>query len=114
MSCIFCKIIRHEAPAKIFYEDDDIIVFADINPRAKLHLLITPKLHCARIMDLPDNVTLKIFETVRIITKKLNLQDNFKLVLHNGALAGQIVEHLHFHYLSNQSAVDINYQDVVT
>ena len=114
MSCIFCKIIKHESPAKIFFEDSDIIVFADIYPRAKIHLLITPKYHCARIMDLPDNLILKIFETVRKITKDLKLQDNFKLVLHNGTLAGQIVEHLHFHYLSNQPNVDVKYITVIT
>lgn len=113
MSCIFCKIIEHNAPAKIYFEDSDIIVFEDIYPRANIHLLITPKQHCTRIMDLPDNLTLKIFETVRIITKILNLQDNFKLVLHNGAQAGQIVEHLHFHYLSNENNVDIKYKKVI-
>ncbi len=114
MSCIFCKIIEHKAPAKIFYEDANIIVFADIYPRAKIHLLVTPKFHCSRIMDLPDNLTLKVFETVRKITKELKLHDNFKLVLHNGALAGQIVEHLHFHYLSNQPNVNVKYKTVIT
>ena len=112
MACIFCKIIKHKAPSKIFFEDDNIIVFADFNPRAKLHLLVTPKIHCSRIMDLPDNITLKIFETVRKITNELNLHDNFKLVLHNGAAAGQIVEHLHFHYLSNENNIDIHYKEV--
>ncbi len=114
MSCIFCKIAEHKAPAKIIFEDSDIIVFADFNPRAIVHLLVTPKFHCSRIMDLPDNLTLKIFETVRMITKELKLQDNFKLVLHNGALAGQIVEHLHFHYLSNQPNVDVKFKTVIT
>jgi len=114
MACIFCKIIAHESPAKIFFEDDDIIVFADIYPRAKIHLLVTPKYHCSRIMDLPDKYTLKIFETIRKITNELKLQDNFKLVLHNGAKAGQIVEHLHFHYLSNERSTNINYKEVIT
>jgi len=114
MSCIFCKIIEHKLPAKIYFEDDYIIVFADIYPRAKIHLLVTPKIHCSRIMDLPDNLTLNIFETVRMITKDLKLQDNFKLILHNGASAGQIVEHLHFHYLSNQPNVDVKYKSVIT
>lgn len=114
MACIFCKIVEHKAPARIFFEDSDIIVFADIYPRANVHLLVTPKPHYARIMDLPDNLTLKIFETVRTITNQLQLNDNFKLVLHNGARAGQIVEHLHFHYLSNQRNVDVKYKTVIT
>lgn len=113
MACIFCNIAGHKAPAKIFFEGSDIIVFADIYPKASLHLLVVPKFHCSRIMDLPDNLTLKIFETVRTITKQLGLQDNFKLVLHNGAMAGQIVEHLHFHYLSNEGNVDIKYKKVI-
>ncbi len=114
MSCIFCKIIEHKAPAKIFYEDSDIIVFEDIYPRDSIHLLIVPKPHYSRIMELPDNLTLKIFETVREITKELGLENNFKLLLRNGAQAGQIVEHLHFHYLSNQRNVDVNYKTVIT
>jgi diadenosine tetraphosphate (Ap4A) HIT family hydrolase len=65
-------------------------------------------------MDLPDKYTLKAFETVRKITYELGLHDNFKLVLHNGALAGQIIEHLHFHYLSNQSNIEVTYKTIIT
>ncbi|RKX23434.1 MAG: histidine triad nucleotide-binding protein [Candidatus Zixiibacteriota bacterium] len=114
MTCIFCKIVEHKSPARIFFEDSDIIVFADIHPRADVHLLVTPKAHYARIIDLPDNLTLKIFDTVRTITRELDLYDNFRLVLHNGALAGQIIEHLHFHYLSNQRNADVKYKTVIT
>ena len=114
MACIFCKIIEHKSPSRIYYEDDDIIVFDDIYPRAKIHFLLTPKFHCSRIIDLPEKYLLKIFETVNKITEELGLYDNFKLVLHNGAQAGQIIEHLHFHYLSNERNVDVKYKEMVT
>jgi histidine triad (HIT) family protein len=114
MTCIFCQIAAHAKSSKIFYEDSDIIVFADIFPKAYVHLLISPKAHYTRIMDLPDDLTLKIFETVRKITKELGLENNFQLVLHNGAKAGQIVEHLHFHYMSNEHNVAVKYGTVIS
>ncbi len=113
MACVFCQIAAHDKSSKIYHEDTDIIVFADIFPKAYVHLLISPKAHYTRIMDLPDSLTLKIFETVRKITKELHLEDNFQLVLHNGARAGQIVEHLHFHYLSNEHGVEVKYKMIV-
>ena len=50
--CLFCKIVRHEIPAKILYEDDRLLAFEDINPQAPLHALIIPKIHVATLNDL--------------------------------------------------------------
>lgn len=110
MGCPFCQIIEREKPAKVFLEDDRIIVFADILPRAKVHLLICPKKHMTSFMELPDELLLKLMETARIVARQLSIEDNFKLVLHNGAQAGQIVEHLHFHLLSNAADVELIYK----
>ena len=109
MSCIFCRIIEKKSPSKIFYEDESIIVFADIIPRAKTHLLIVPKEHYERLIELPSDLIVKSMETAKIIATKLKIEDNFRLVLNNGALAGQIVDHLHFHFMSNAAGVEIEY-----
>jgi histidine triad (HIT) family protein len=111
MNCQFCQIIEGKKPARIFYEDEYSIVFADILPRAAIHLLICPKAHYERLAELPMELIEKLFESTKIVAAKLNLEDNFRLVLNNGAQAGQIIDHIHFHFMSNQKGVEIRYKD---
>ncbi|UCD95648.1 MAG: HIT domain-containing protein [Candidatus Zixiibacteriota bacterium] len=107
MSCIFCQIADGKKPAKVFFEDAQIIVFADILPRAPVHLLVCPKKHYASLLDLPEELLLKLHETIRKIATELSIKDNFRLIVNNGAAAGQIVEHLHFHFISNARGVKL-------
>lgn len=103
MNCVFCDIIRKEAPADIFYEDDEVIVFHDRSPRSPTHLLICPKKHFSDLLDAPPGIMPKLFETIKLIAKKLGTGDEgFRLVVNNGANAGQIVFHLHFHFMTNR------------
>jgi len=109
MTCIFCEIARGEKPAKIFYKDDATIVFADINPKAPIHLLVCPREHHERIYKLPADLVLRLTKTIGIIAEKLQLEDNFRLQLNNGARAGQIIDHLHFHFISRGSDEHLEY-----
>jgi histidine triad (HIT) family protein len=103
MGCVFCDIIGHKAPANIFYEDDDVIVFHDHYPRAPTHLLICPKKHYTDLLDAPPEIMPRMFETVKLLARKLGIGDEgFRLIVNNGANAGQIVFHLHFHFLTNR------------
>ena len=111
MSCAFCDIIKHKKPARIFFEDDRVIVFADIYPRAEIHLLVCPKNHYSTILDMPDDQVLLLIETSRYIARELGIEDNFRLILNNGAKAGQIIEHLHFHFLSNERGVKAEFKN---
>jgi histidine triad (HIT) family protein len=113
MKCAFCDIIRGERPARIFYEDEATIAFADINPKAPVHLLICPKEHHERIYKLPDELVLRLTKTIGIIAEKLKLEDNFRLQLNNGAGAGQIIDHLHFHFISHGSDKYLRYRTEV-
>lgn len=110
MSCVFCQIAAGEKPARVFHEDDEIIVFADILPRAAIHLLICPRAHYTTLLELPDDLSIKLLETARQISRELSIEDNFRLILNNGAKAGQIIEHLHFHFLSNSQSAKIVYK----
>jgi histidine triad (HIT) family protein len=103
MGCIFCEIARGNKPARVYFEDSDLIVFADILPKASFHLLICPREHYRTLLDTPDAMLLKIFDRIRHISKELRIEDNFRLLLNNGAQSAQIVEHLHFHFMSNSS-----------
>jgi histidine triad (HIT) family protein len=107
VSCIFCQIAEGKKPARVFFEDDQVIVFADILPRAPVHLLVCPKKHYANLLDVPDEILLRLHETVKKIASDLSIRDNFRLIVNNGAAAGQIIEHLHFHFISNAPGVEL-------
>jgi histidine triad (HIT) family protein len=101
MSCIFCQIVNGEKPARIYFEDADIIVFADIIPRAPIHLLFCPKAHHPMLQDIPEKLLSQLIERIKFTAKELGIENNYRLILNNGPLSGQIVGHLHFHFLSN-------------
>jgi histidine triad (HIT) family protein len=106
MDCIFCKIIEKTAPADIIYEDDDTIVFKDIHPSAPVHLLICPKTHYDKLVDTPPEVMPKLFETVTKVAKMLEVdQSGFRAIINNGRGGGQIIFHLHIHFLAGRKLV---------
>ncbi len=100
--CIFCKIVAKEIPSKLEYEDDLCIAFHDINPRARVHLLVIPKKHISTLKDmqnLDEPAFGRMMMTARDLAKKFNLED-YKLMMSVGKNAGQEVFHVHLHLLS--------------
>lgn len=100
--CIFCRIIRGEAPASVVHEDDDVIAFMDIRPVNPGHTLVVPKRHYAYIWELPDAEVGKLFVTARRIAaaaKEALGADGVRIVQLNGRSAGQEVMHLHVHVI---------------
>lgn len=110
MSCVFCYIVEGKSPAKIYFEDKEIIVFADIMPRAPVHLLVCPKTHYANLLDIPADLLGRLFDRIKIIAQELKLEDNFRVILNNGAKSGQIVGHLHFHFMSSASNIQLSFK----
>lgn len=103
--CIFCKIIDKEMPAEIVYEDDKIIAFNDVNPKAKTHILIVPKKHIDTIKTLDENeadeiLIGKMILIARDIAREKKLE-GYKLLFNVGPSAGQMVFHIHLHMMSN-------------
>lgn len=99
-NCIFCKIVKKEAPAKIEFENDSLVVFQNINPLAPVHVLIVPKKHIARLSKISkEDTTLmgEILLTAKEIADKLKISEAFRVSVANGKNAGQSVFHLHFH-----------------
>ena len=109
MNCIFCQIIKCQKPARVYFEDDEIIVLADIFPKAAIHLLVCPKEHFADLQDIPDELLLKLIIRIRRMAAELGIEDNYRLLLNNGPMSGQIVPHIHFHFLSNEARVKVKY-----
>ncbi len=104
MDCLFCKIAAGEIPSNKVYEDDKVLAFYDIEPKAPVHVLIIPKVHLAGVRDMTaDNsaAVAHIFATIPQIAEKLGVSD-YRIVTNNGADAGQTVQHLHFHLLAGR------------
>ena len=102
---LFEKIINKEIPADILYEDDLSIVIKDINPQAPTHLLIIPKKVIPKLSDAIEEDKQLLGHLMLVAGKmaeKLGLDDTFRLVVNNGAKAGQSVFHLHLHLLSGR------------
>ena len=106
MDCVFCKIVNKEIPAKVIYEDEEVLAFYDINPQAPIHLLMVPKKHIASIMEI-DEDNAKILKRIAKVAQELARQNNidkkgFRLVVNTGEEGGQTVNHLHFHLLGGR------------
>jgi diadenosine tetraphosphate (Ap4A) HIT family hydrolase len=105
MDCIFCKIIAGEIPATKLYEDDDMIIINDIDPKAKNHFLCIPKSHFKLLKDMTENQAQQVKKCLKKIPeleKELGLVNGYRLVINQGDDAGQTVFHLHIHILSGQ------------
>ena len=103
--CLFCKIIAGEIPATKMYEDQNMIIIKDIDPKAKNHFLCIPKRHFKLLadMNLEDSEMLKkCFEKIPTLEKELGLENGYRLIINQGDDAGQTVFHLHIHILSGQ------------
>tara|TARA_B100000780_G_scaffold275672_1_gene242750 strand:+ start:224 stop:559 length:336 start_codon:yes stop_codon:yes gene_type:complete len=102
---LFQKIIDKEIPAKIIYEDDLSLVFEDINPQAPTHLLIIPKKPIVKISDVVEEDKELMGHLIWVageVARKIGVEDAFRLVVNNGAKAGQSVFHVHVHLLSGR------------
>lgn len=107
MPSIFTKIINREIPSKIFYETDDIIVIADINPKAPVHLLIIPKVETENFYQTEPGTLALCNQTVKLIAKKLGIEDHFRVQINNGL--GQEVPHLHYHFMSDRGLENLEF-----
>ena len=105
MSTIFGKVISREIPATIVYEDEHCLAFRDINPQAPTHVLLIPKKEIARLIDASDEdraLLGHLMLTAGKIARDLGAGEAFRLVVNNGAEAGQSVFHLHLHILAGR------------
>lgn len=105
MTTLFGKIIKREIPADIIYEDELCLAFRDVNPQAPTHVLIIPKQEVARLADAgqEDQALLgHLMLAANKIARQLGVDGAFRLVVNNGAGAGQSVFHLHLHLLAGR------------
>lgn len=103
--CLFCKIIRGEIPADRVYEDDDVLAFKDIHPKAPTHVLVIPKIHVATLADMTNNLALGnlMVKVNTIANDVLNLAAGYRLIINVREGGGQEVFHVHVHILSGKT-----------
>ena len=105
-NCVFCKIVAGEIPSAKVYEDDKMVVFKDIEPKAKVHLLCVPKEHFAFLSETDDKRAALIgsmLQTVGAHYKEWGLEAGYRVVVNQGENAGQTVMHLHMHLLGGET-----------
>ena len=104
--CVFCKIIKGDIPSKKVYEDDDILAFYDINPIAKVHVLVIPKKHITSLLELKEedkDLLFHIFNKINEIAEIVGVaKTGFRVISNVGEDSGQAVKHLHFHILGGE------------
>lgn len=102
--CLFCKFVSGEFKTDIIFENSNVLAFNDISPQAPYHILIIPKKHIASISELSKDDSFLIGElylAAQEIAKKLDFND-YRLVINNGAGAGQSVFHIHLHLMAGR------------
>jgi histidine triad (HIT) family protein len=105
-ACVFCQIVAGQSTADIEYQDEEILAFRDIYPKAPIHLLIIPKRHIESVMALRDEdagiVGRLVLVARRIGEEKGLAERGYRLAFHCGPDGGQLVYHLHLHFLAGR------------
>ena len=103
MDCIFCKIVSGEFGTEFVAQNEHAVAFLDINPQAKVHILVVPRNHTPNVSELENpQVLLGLFELIREVAKT-KTDGQFRLQFNTGSREGQSVFHTHAHVLSSQA-----------
>ncbi|MGB8952138.1 MAG: histidine triad nucleotide-binding protein [Candidatus Aminicenantales bacterium] len=104
--CIFCRIIQKKIPASIVFEDEEILAFEDIHPKAPVHTLVIPKEHYASLNEIPEekkDVLAAILLRMHQIARDKGIdRSGYRIVLNTAKDSGQDVFHIHFHLLGGR------------
>ena len=101
-NCIFCKIVRGEIPSRKVYEDEDVLAFHDVNPRAPVHFMLVPKHHVATLYDVDEDDAPafgKIMTLAGRLAREQGANDGFRIIINTGRVGNQEVMHVHVHVL---------------
>lgn len=104
-SCVFCKIIERIIPSTVILENDLIIVIKDRAPKAPFHYLVIPKKHISDMTQLTPNDQVFVWsmtQALQELSKNVPHQA-FNVIVNNGAQAGQVIFHLHWHFLAGKN-----------
>lgn len=103
--CIFCKIANGEIPAKLVYENEDVVAFDDLSPQAPVHALIIPRVHVANLSDSIEPALLAaVFAAVPEVARIKGVTDSgYRTIVNSGPDSNQTVQHLHVHVMGGRA-----------
>ena len=103
IDCIFCKIVSGEIPSVKVFDHDEFIAIRDIQPQAKMHLLVIPKSHVDALdSEGATSINTKILNTAVAVARAQGLEEGFRVVVNTRGWGGQTVHHLHLHLLGGE------------
>ena len=104
--CLFCRIVARESAAEVEYEDEEVLAFKDIYPKAPVHILIIPKRHITSLMtaELEDG---RVLGRCLLVARQLGEAKGFgergyRVSVNSGPEGGQVIDHVHFHFLAGR------------
>lgn len=112
-NCVFCKIVAVEIPASVVYEDQDVLSFLDVGPLSEGHLLVVPREHYSQLTDMPAETCSKlaaVFPALGRAMLKVTGAAGFNILVNQGAVAGQVVPHVHFHLIPRRESDSLGYR----
>ena len=106
IECLFCRIAARQSAAEVEYEDDEIVAFKDIYPKAPVHVLIVPKRHIASLMT-AETEDAAVLGRCLLVARRLGEEKGFgargyRVVVNSGVEGGQVIDHVHFHFLAGR------------
>ena len=105
--CIFCKIIAGQVPTALLYEDEDVVIFRDINPITPIHLLVVTRQHILSLAQMTERETALIGKMAKAANQVAREQgiaaSGYRLTINSGPDAGQIIPHLHMHLMGGRN-----------
>ena len=111
--CIFCKIVAGEIPASALFESETGLAFLDVNPLSDGHLLFVPRDHYERLSQIPPALAREMAEAIPRLGRALlaaTKAEGYNLLLNEGAAAGQVVPHVHYHLIPRKSGDGLGYR----
>lgn len=103
--CIFCKIVSGDIPSNKVYEDDHVLAFHDIQPKADTHILVIPKTHIVNLMSVTADewsLVTHVLQSIHKIAQQEAL-DGYRVITNSGEKGGQEVFHMHWHILAGNN-----------
>jgi histidine triad (HIT) family protein len=101
--CLFCKIINKDIPNKTVLENENFIAFEDINPQAKIHILVIPKVHIESFNEMTPNIMSEMTTFIQDVALSSGVKsDGYRLITNIGINGSQEVKHVHFHLLAGE------------
>jgi histidine triad (HIT) family protein len=112
-NCIFCKIVQGQIPCHKLYEDEQVLAFLDIGPLSRGHCLVIPRTHAVTLDQLSDELAMacaKVLPRLSRALVKATGAPGWNVLQNNGQLAGQAVDHVHFHLIPRQENDGLGYR----